>query len=447
MTTASQLTIIGGGLAGSEAAYQAARRGVQVTLYEMRPQQQTPAHTSDRLAEIVCSNSLGSKMIDRAMGLLKEELKRLGSLLISIAEEVAVPAGSALAVDREQFAQRVTTSLEAEPHITIHRAEVSAIPEGPAIIATGPLTSDPLATAIGRLTGEQQLYFYDAMAPIVTADSIDMNICFRASRYGRGTESSGGDYINCPLSKEEYERFYRALLAAPKIIPHLQEEEHFFEACLPIEEIASRGEKALAFGPLRPVGLIDPHSNRRPYAVAQLRQDDLAGSLFNLVGFQTSLRWGAQKEVLRLIPGLQHAKFVRLGQMHRNTYINAPQLLQPTLQFRQRDDLFFAGQICGTEGYVGSIAGGLLAGWNAARLLQDQPLIVLPPTTMSGALFHYITHANPEHFRPMKANFGILPPLEPAIRNKRKRYHAYAQRALASLRDLLPSTAGPKGND
>jgi len=431
------LTIIGGGLAGSEAAYQAARRGVAVTLYEMRPHRTTPAHTGDRLAEMVCSNSLGSKSPDRAMGLLKTELKRMGSLLIDIAERVAIPAGSALAVDRERFAQAVTERLEAEENITIRREEITSIPAGPAIIATGPLTSPSLAAALQQLTGESALFFYDAMAPIVTAESIDMEVCFRASRYGKNETVSGGDYINCPMTKEEYLRFYRALLAAPRVVPHLPEEEHFFEACLPVEEIARRGERALAFGPLRPVGLTDPHTGRRPYAVVQLRQDDLAGGLYNLVGFQTGTRWGAQEAVLRLIPGLQNAEFVRLGQMHRNTFVNAPRLLRPTLQLRAQETIFIAGQLSGTEGYVGSIMGGLLAGWNAARLLSGQSPVTPPATTMAGALLHYISHAEPKHFQPMKANFGIMPPLEPPVRNKRERYRAYARRALRDLEGWL----------
>ncbi len=435
------LTIIGGGLAGSEAAYQAARRGIQVTLYEMRPARQTPAHQSDRLAEMVCSNSLGSKSPDRAMGLLKEELKKLGSLLIPIAESVALPAGSALAVDREQFAQAVTQRLQAEQRITIRRSEITAIPVGPTIIATGPLTSPALAAALRQFTGTEALFFYDAMAPIVTAESIDMDVCFRASRYDKGDTVNGGDYLNCPMTKAEYADFYRALLAAPPAALHLPGETSFFEACLPIEEIARRGERALAFGPLRPVGLIDPHTGRRPYAVVQLRQDNSAAALYNLVGFQTGLRWGEQEKVLRRIPGLQKADFVRLGQMHRNTFINAPRLLRPTLQTRARSDLFIAGQLSGTEGYVGSIMGGLVAGWNAARLLHSEPPVVLPATTMAGALLHYISHADPEHFQPMKANFGIMPPLEPPVRNKQERYRTYAQRALYDLAQVLDYTA------
>ncbi len=434
------LTIVGAGLAGSEAAWQAAQRGVHVRLFEMRPKKMTPAHRTDKFAELVCSNSLGAKAPDRALGLLKEEMRRLNSLILRAAEANALPAGGALAVDREGFAEMITEALSSHPNIEIIREEVTEIPQGPTIIATGPLTSDALAQRIMELTGEEYLYFYDALAPIVKADTIDMTICFRGSRYGRG-EQEEGDYINCPFTKEEYYRFVEALLNAPRIElrDFEREDKRFFEACLPIEVIAERGLDALAFGPMRPVGLIDPRTGKRPYAVVQLRQDNVAGTLYNLVGFQTNITWGAQKKILRMIPGLERAEFVRFGQMHRNTFINAPVLLRPTLQFKGRDDLFFAGQITGTEGYVGSTMGGLVAGINAVRLMQGKPLLIFPRTTMIGALLHYITHASPEDFQPMKANFGLLPPLERRVRNKRQRYKLYAERALRDLDAWLRS--------
>ncbi len=436
------ITIIGGGLAGSEAAWQAAQRGVPVRLYEMRPHTMTPAHTGDRLAELVCSNSLGSDVVSRAPGLLKAELRRLGSMIIAVADAHRLPAGSALAVDREGFAAEVTRRIEAHPNITLIRQEVTHIPdEGPVIIASGPLTSPPLAEAIRRLTGSEALYFYDAIAPIVTVDSIDFTKAFRASRYGRG-ESEEGDYINCPMTREEYERFVEALVKAERIAlrDFERDDPHFFEACLPVEVLARRGVNALAFGPLRPVGLRDPRTGRRPYAVVQLRQDNAAGTLYNLVGFQTNLKYGEQRRVFRLIPGLEHAEFVRYGSMHRNTYINAPRLLHPTLQFRRRSDLFFAGQIAGLEGYAGNVAGGWVAGVNAARLVQGLPPLVPPPETMIGALMHYITHADADTFQPMKANFGLLPPLPGRIRGKRARNEARARRALEALARWIETT-------
>lgn len=435
-----EINIIGGGLAGCEAAWQIAERGIPVTLFEMRPVRQTPAHTTDRLAELVCSNSLGSILPDRAPGLLKNELRRLGSMVLTAADKAAVPAGGALAVDRDKFAEYVTTAIEAHPLITVVRQEVTTIPDGLTVVASGPLTSDALAENIAALGGTEHLYFFDAIAPIVTLDSIDMAIAFRASRYERG-ENDAGDYINCPFTKEEYDAFVAALRAAEKIDLKKFEEkelkENFFEMCLPVEEIARRGEKSLAFGPMRPVGLHDPRTGKRPYAVLQLRQDNLAGSLYNLVGFQTNLKWGEQKRIFRMIPGLQNAEFVRYGQMHRNTYINAPALVRDTLQWRTRDDLFFAGQIVGFEGYVGNIGSGLLAGMNAARLAQDKPPVTFPKTTMLGALAHYISHAEPKNFQPMKANFGILPPFVPKIRKKKERYQAYADRALAALEETI----------
>jgi methylenetetrahydrofolate--tRNA-(uracil-5-)-methyltransferase len=437
-----ELTVIGGGLAGTEAAWQAAELGIPTRLYEMRPRKMTPAHATGNLAELVCSNSLGSDLPDRAPGLLKNELRKLNSLLIRCAEKAAVPAGGALAVDREKFAYEVTTALETHPNITLVREEVLSIPTTPTVIASGPLTAESLAGEIAALAGQEYLYFYDALAPIVTGDSINMEIAFRASRYGRG-EDEAGDYINCAMNKDEYTRFHEALLTAETAELHSFEREDpkFFEGCLPIEQIARRGEKALAFGPMRPVGISDPRTGRRPYAVVQLRQDNLAGTLYNIVGFQTNLKWGDQERVLRLIPGLENAEFIRMGQMHRNTFINSPALLEPSMQFRGRTDLFFAGQIVGVEGYVGNIATGLLAGVNAARMLKGEVPIVLPPTTMLGALCHYITHAEPKHFQPMKANFGIMPPLEAAPRGKRDRAAEYAERALADLDGYLSHLA------
>jgi methylenetetrahydrofolate--tRNA-(uracil-5-)-methyltransferase len=434
----SGLTIIGGGLAGSEAAWQAAERGVRVTLYEMRPTRNTPAHVSGRLAELVCSNSMGARSVDRAMGLLKEEMRRLGSLIIACAEAAAVPAGAALAVDREIFAEAVTAHITQHPKIELRRQEVTHIPEGPVIIATGPLTSDALAKEIIALTGEDRLSFFDAMAPIVEAESINMDVAFRASRYGRG-EQDEGDYINCPMAEEEYDAFVDALLAAQVIPLHdfEREDQRFFEACLPLEVLAARGRDALAFGPLRPVGLTDPRTGRRPYAVVQLRQDNLAATLYNMVGFQTNLRWGEQKRVFRMIPGLENAEFMRYGQMHRNTFINSPTLLDETLRYSLTPPLWFAGQVTGTEGYVGSAMGGLVAGLNAARFLQGQPPLAFPETTMIGALLHYISHADPKDFQPMKANFGLMPPLEKRVRRKQERYQAYARRALAGLEPVI----------
>lgn len=445
--TTPELTIIGGGLAGTEAAWQAARRGLRVRLFEMRPAISTGAHQTPDLAELVCSNSLGSTLPDRASGVLKEELRRMGSLLLECAEAAALPAGSALAVDRELFAQTVTERILSHPNIEVVRREVTEIPPGPAIVASGPLTSEGLSRALAALTGEQHLHFYDAIAPIVSADSINMESAFRASRFGLG-EQEKGDYINCPFNQQEYETFVAALLTAERI--PLREFEagieqgvdagahKFFEGCLPVEIIARRGAQSLAFGPMRPIGLKDPRTGKGPHAVVQMRQDNLAGSLYNLVGFQTNLTYPEQKRVFRMIPGLENAEFVRYGQMHRNTFLCAPKVLLPTLQFRGRPDLFFAGQITGVEGYMGNIATGLLAGWNASRLLDGQSLLILPADTMLGALCHYITHADLKDFQPMKANFGILPPLA-ADRHmgRRDRSRRQAERARASLDEFL----------
>jgi methylenetetrahydrofolate--tRNA-(uracil-5-)-methyltransferase len=429
------VTVVGGGLAGSEAAWQAAERGVQVTLYEMRPHQMTPAHIGDQLAELVCSNSLGSDLPDRAAGLLKAELRHLRSLVLACAEETRVPAGGALAVDRERFASEVTRHVEAHPSIRVVREEVTTIPTGPTVIATGPLTSETFAEAIATLTGQDHLYFYDALAPIVTAESVDMSIAFRASRYGKGD----ADYVNCPMTEVEYVHFVETLVTAERIPlrDFEREDARFFEGCLPVEVLAARGGDALAYGPLRPVGLTDPRTGKRPHAVVQLRQDNLAGTLYNLVGFQTNLRYGEQERVFGLIPGLERAEFVRFGHMHRNTFVNAPLLLEPSMAFRDRAGLFFAGQITGVEGYVGSVGSGWVAGVNAARFALGQEPLVLPHTTMLGALCHYVSQAEPDVFQPMKANFGLLPDLLVPVRNKRKRYQAYATRALADLEAQL----------
>lgn len=427
----SKIHVIGGGLAGSEAAWQLAERGHKVTLYEMRPVRTTGAHVSDRLAELVCSNSLGSKLADRATGVLQSELRLLGSKLIATAEACAVPAGGALAVDREGFAQTVTDSISKHPNITLRREEVTELPNEPTIIATGPLTSPTLSQKIAALTGQQYLYFYDAIAPIVVADTIDMTVAFAASRYDRGED----DYINCPMNREEYAAFVSAIKGAERaeLRDFEQEDPHFFEGCIPIEQLAARGDDTLAYGPMRPVGLRDPRTGKRPHAVVQLRRDNLAGSLYNIVGFQTNIKWGDQERILRLIPGLAGAEFVRMGQMHRNTFINSPTLLEPTMAYRQRPDLFFAGQIVGVEGYVGNIATGLLAAINLSRHLNSQAPLILPPTSMLGALAHYVTHAEPKHFQPMKANFGIMPELSDKVKNKRERYGSYAERALSDL--------------
>ncbi|MFN8384895.1 MAG: methylenetetrahydrofolate--tRNA-(uracil(54)-C(5))-methyltransferase (FADH(2)-oxidizing) TrmFO [Anaerolineales bacterium] len=455
----TDLIVIGGGLAGTEAAWQAAQRGLKVRLYEMRPVLQTGAHQTEALAELVCSNSLGSNLPDRASGLLKNEARLLGSMLLECAEEASLPAGGALAVDRDLFAQNVTQRIEMHPKIEIVREEVKAIPSSLTIVASGPLTSPALSKSLAELSGDEHLFFFDAIAPIVHAESINMNIAFRASRYGvqdrpstsfdatsapHSAQDEEGDYINCPFTKEEYHAFVDALLQAERIELRAFEDAiksgvkagHFFEGCLPVEIIAERGIDSLAFGPMRPVGLRDPRTGKRPHAVVQLRQDNLAGSLYNLVGFQTNLKFPEQKRTLRMIPGLENAEFMRYGQMHRNTFIASPKLLRPTLQHKNRDDLFFAGQITGVEGYMGNIATGLLAGINAARLHHDEMPMTLSQTTMLGALCHYVTHADLKDFQPMKANFGILPPLESKI-GKRERGAAYAERSLADLQAAM----------
>ena len=440
------LTIIGGGLAGCEAAWQAAQRGIKVVLYEMRPGVSTGAHTGDDLAELVCSNSLGSSLVDRASGLLQAELRFLNSLLIEIADATALPAGAALAVDRKNFSSIVTERICNHPRIEIIRQEIKTIPQGPAIIASGPLTSPSLAKSLVALLGSDLLYFFDAIAPIIQADSIDMKKAFRASRYERVPQESG-DYINCPLGKEEYLKFVDTLKAAERINLREFEQEiemgvragksHYFEGCLPVEIMASRGMQALSYGPMRPVGLVNPHTGKKPYAVVQLRQDNLAGTLYNVVGFQTNLKIDEQKRVFHKIPGLEKAEIVRFGQMHRNMFIFSPSILKPTLQSKNRADLFFAGQVTGVEGYVGNIATGLLAGINASRILSGQPVIEMPQTTMIGALCHYITQADATDFQPIKAVFGILPPLEnPSKLSKRMRCQAYSERALRDLKSI-----------
>ncbi len=450
-STLPDLIVVGGGLAGCEAAWQAAQRGVRVHLYEMRPLRQTGAHTSATLAEIICSNSLGSILPDRASGLLKQELAQLGCLLLECANASALPAGGALAVDRQVFSNLVTHRINNHPLITVIREEVTQIPAQPAIIASGPLTSPNLAQAVQSFTGLEHLFFYDAIAPVVEADTIDFSIAYRGSRYGKG-ESEQGDYINCPMTHEEYGAFISALTTAERI--PLREFETqiqqgvragysaFFEGCLPVEITAQRSPDALSFGPLRPVGLRNPHTNSRMHAVVQLRQDNLAGSLYNLVGFQTNLMVSEQKRVFRLIPGLAQAEFARYGQMHRNTFIASPLVLHPSLQARQRGTLFFAGQITGVEGYMGNIATGWLSGVNAARLLAEKDLLVFPPSTMLGALCHYITHAEMKDFQPMKANFGILPPLENGAIGRRMRAAQFRARAEQDFDSYLNAHPG-----
>lgn len=438
--------MIGGGLAGCEAAWQAAQRGVQVKLFEMRPLTSTGAHVTGDLAEIICSNSFGSILPDRASGLLKQELAQLDCLLLHCAQESALPAGGALAVDRNHFSALVTQKLSTHPLIQIFRQEMTEIPAQPAIIATGPLTSSAFARAIQTFTGFDHLFFFDAIAPVVEADSIDMTIAYRASRYGKGA-SQEGDYINCPMNREQYYAFVAELLKAERIPLREFETEiingvraglsTFFEGCLPIEIIAQRNIQSLAYGPLRPVGLHHPVTGDHAYAILQLRQDNLAGTLYNLVGFQTNLTYAEQKRVFRMIPGLQNAEFARFGQMHRNTFIASPLLLHPSLQSRPRADLFFAGQITGVEGYMGNIASGWLAGVNAARSLNNQELIEFPRSTMLGALFHYVTHASLNDFQPAKAAFGLLPELEQKVLGRRMRAAAYRARAEETFTNFL----------
>jgi methylenetetrahydrofolate--tRNA-(uracil-5-)-methyltransferase len=422
--------VVGAGLAGSEAAWQIALRGHVVDLYEMRPERGTPVHKTGDFAELVCSNTFKSNLLDTATGLLKEEMRRCGSLILKVADATRVPAGSALAVDRERFAREVTEALEAVPGIRVHREEMPAIPkEGIVILATGPLVSDSLFADIGRFTGRACLYFFDAVSPIIEADSIDLSRVFRASRYGKGDD----DYLNCPMDEEVYNRFIDAVLGAAAVPRHDFEKTGFFEGCLPIEEMARRGRDTLRFGPLKPVGLVDPKTGRRPYAVVQLRQDNAAAGHFNMVGFQNSLRWGDQERILRMIPGLEKASFVRLGMIHRNSYINAPAILLPTFQARRRKDLFFAGQVSGVEGYLESAASGLIAGINAVRLADGAEAIPFPPTTALGCLGRYISSAEVEGYQPVNMAFGLLPPLAPHVRDKRRRRDLLIHRALDDL--------------
>jgi methylenetetrahydrofolate--tRNA-(uracil-5-)-methyltransferase len=473
-----RVTIVGGGLAGSEAAWQVASRGVPVTLHEMRPVRPTAVHRTDALAELVCSNSFRGDKLDNAVGLLKEEMRRLGSLVMRAAEASRVPAGAALAVDRDRFSELVSREIADHPLITVVREEVTAIPssshDSPVIVATGPLTSDALSSDIARIVGSEHLYFYDAISPIVLAETIDGGKVFRASRWGRslrgearlkaaspydseprGSEARGvrlqpdqpacgvddgdGDYLNCPLTREEYERFYDALVTAESATVHDFDKERFFEGCLPIEVMAHRGRDTLRFGPMKPVGLVDPRTGREPYAAVQLRQDNLAGDHFSLVGFQTQIKWGEQARVLKLIPGLEQAEFVRFGMVHRNTYVNGPTVLSETWQVRSRPSLFFAGQMSGVEGYVESAASGLLAGLNAAAIAKGGRASSPPRTTAIGALAYYVSHANPAHYEPSNITFGILQPLSGAPRGKKQRNLALSERALADLGDWMSS--------
>lgn len=424
------VTVVGAGLAGSEAAWQAATRGARVTLYEMRPVRQTPAHHTESFAELVCTNSLRANSVTNAVGLLKEEMRRLNSVIMQAADEHSVPAGGALAVDREKFSARVTELVCSHPNIEVRREEVSSIPkDGITILATGPLTSPTLSEDIRSFIGQDYLYFFDAAAPILTKESVDMDKVFLQSRYDKGEAA----YLNCPMTEEEFNAFYDALISAERAKLKDFEDEKYFEGCMPIEVMADRGRQTLLFGPMKPVGLRDPRTGKRPHAVVQLRQDNGAATLFNMVGFQTHLKWGEQKRVFGMIPGLEEAEIVRYGVMHRNTYVNSPQVLLPTYQTKARNNLFFAGQITGVEGYVESAAAGLLAGINAFRVAFENEPIVLPPDTSMGSLAHYITHTSADNFQPMNATFGLFPPLETRIKDKRERNQAYADRALESL--------------
>lgn len=437
----SPIHVIGGGLAGTEAAWQIARAGVPVVLYEMRPLTTSPAHHTEHLAELVCSNSFGAKASDRAAGLLHTELRQLGSIIIQKADEHQVPAGGALAVDRGVFSANLTQTLAQHPLIDLRRDQVLEIPPaGIVVLTTGPLTSPALEADLRRFTGQDYLSFFDAASPIVVGESINRDIAFLASRYDRGEAA----YLNCPLNRDQYLAFWQSLCAAEQaeLKDFERETATFFESCLPVEEIAQRGEETLRYGPMKPVGLFDArfgdfkapeNQQHRPYAVVQLRQEDKAGKLWNMVGFQTNLRWGEQKRVFQMIPGLEQAEFVRMGVMHRNTFLNAPELLQPSLQFKQRSTLLAAGQLVGTEGYTAAAAGGWLAGTNAARLARGLEPVILPPTTMSGALFEFISSASPKHFQPMPPNFGIIPDLPQRVKKKRDRYGAYRDLALADL--------------
>ncbi|MGF1587698.1 MAG: FADH(2)-oxidizing methylenetetrahydrofolate--tRNA-(uracil(54)-C(5))-methyltransferase TrmFO [Pleurocapsa sp.] len=450
--TQDRVIVIGGGLAGTEAAWQIARAGVAVTLYEMRPIRTSPAHHTEELAELVCSNSFGAKNSDRAAGLLHEELRQLGSQVITTADNHSVPAGGALAVDRAVFSRELTRALASHPLIELKRSEITKIPQDTIVVlTTGPLTSPQLAEDLQQFTGMEYMSFFDAASPIIVGESIDRDVAFLASRYDKGEAA----YLNCPMNKEQYLRFQQELCQAEQaeLKDFERESAKFFEGCLPIEELAQRGEDTMRYGPLKPVGLFDSrlgdfrepeNKSKRPYAVVQLRQEDKAGQLWNMVGFQTNLRWGEQKRVFRLIPGLENAEFVRMGVMHRNTFINAPQLLSPTLQFKHSNHVLAGGQLIGTEGYTAAVAGGWLAGTNAARLALAQKPLAMPKTTMMGALFEFISSASPKHFQPMPPNFGIIPPLPTRVKHKQERYGQYRDRSLADLTNwrhsLTPAT-------
>jgi len=426
----TRVTVVGGGLAGSEAAWQLSQRGIGVDLYEMRPVVRTPVHQTGDLAELVCSNSLRGNALDQAAGLLKEEMRRMDSLILRVADSVRVPAGSALAVDRTLFARKVTEAVAGLKDIRIHREEVVGIPDAAVTsVATGPLTSEPLAQASAAFVGAEHLYFYDAVSPVVEADSIEFGETFRASRYGKG----GDDYVNCPLDQERYLAFYRALLSAESASLHAFEHEFFFEGCLPVEVIASRGKDTLRFGPMKPVGLADPRDGKRPHAVVQLRQDNLAASHFSIVGFQTQLKWGEQKRVFQMIPGLGRAEFVRFGMIHRNTFVNSPRTLEPTFETRKRPGLFFAGQMSGVEGYVESAASGLIAGIGAAARTRGEAPVPLPEVTALGALGRYIARSDPRNYQPTNIAFGLLPELPERVRDRSKKRLALADRALMAL--------------
>jgi methylenetetrahydrofolate--tRNA-(uracil-5-)-methyltransferase len=432
------ITVIGGGLAGSEAAWQIARQGEKVRLYEMRPLRMTPAHKTGKLAEIVCSNSLKSDQPYNASWLLKEELRHLGSILIQVADSVRVPAGAALAVDRERFAARVTEVIAGDPNIELVREEMPAIPDdGVVVIASGPLTSASLSNSIREFCGTEHLYFYDAISPIVNAETIDHSRVYRASRYGKSTD----DYINCPMERDHYDAFHEALLSAASVTIHDFEEPHYFESCLPIEELARRGRDTLRFGPMRPVGLVHPETGRTPYAVVQLRQEDLMQSSYNIVGFQNHLKFPEQTRIFRMIPGLENAEFLRLGQIHRNTYINAPEALLPTMGARRDPRVFFAGQLAGTEGYIENVASGLIAGLNAVRHLRGEEPIIMPGETAIGALCRYVSTPQ-KHFAPMNINFGLLPPIDvPRRSGKTEKQRLLCERALEQCRSALTSMA------
>lgn len=427
-----KVIIVGAGMAGSEAAWQVAQRGIKVDLYEMRPEKSTPAHKTEKFAELVCSNSLRGAGLENAVGLLKEEMRQLNSIIMESADINRVPAGGALAVDREGFSQYITDKVKNHLNVTVINKEIETIPQEDdaiTIIASGPLTSEVLAKSIGELTGQDYFYFYDAAAPLISKESIDMSKAYRASRYGKGT----ADYINCPMDKEEYEKFWQELTTAELAPIKEFEKAKFFEGCMPVEEMARRGIDTLLYGPLKPVGLEDPKTGKRPYAVVQLRQDNAADSLYNIVGFQTHLKWPEQKRVFGLIPGLENAEFVRYGVMHRNTFINSPELLRPTLQYKDRDNLLFAGQMTGVEGYIESAASGLVAGVNAAYLAKGENPVIFPEQTAHGSMCKYITSAVAKHFQPMNANFGLMPPLEERIRDKKLKKQKIAERALEFL--------------